>query len=70
MATNSIVNGYQQHQWQGHIGVTCRLWYLERDGSKAASTVVSIDSSIQPPSYAVQIDKSNSIRYPWSPSTW
>lgn len=43
--------------------MACRLWYLERDGSKAAGTVVSVDSSIQPPSYAVRIDKSDSIRY-------
>ena len=49
--------------------MTCRLWYLERDGSRAAGTVASVDSSIQPPSYAVRIDKSDSIRYPSSPST-
>ena len=48
--------------------MACRLWYLERDGSKAAGTVVSVDSSIQPPSYAVCIDKSDGIRYPSSPT--
>ena len=45
------------------FGGFCRLWYVERSGSKAAGTVVSVDSSIQPPSYAVRIDKTNSIRY-------
>lgn len=39
-----------------------RLWYLGRDGSKSGGTLVSVDSSIQPPSYAVRIDKTNSIR--------
>ena len=47
------------------IWLKCRLWYLGRDGSKAACTVVSVDSSVQPPSYGVHIDNtsSNSIRY-------
>lgn len=47
----------------------CRLWYLERDGGKAASTLVSVDSSVAPPSYAVRIDKTNSVRYAPIPST-
>ena len=38
------------------------MWYLEREGGKAAGTLVSVDSSIQPPSYAVRIDKTNSVR--------
>lgn len=41
----------------------CRLWYLDRDGGKSAGTLMSIDTSIQPPSYAVRVDSSSSIRY-------
>ncbi|KAL0039211.1 hypothetical protein WJX77_011469 [Trebouxia sp. C0004] len=39
-----------------------RLWYIDRDGGKSAGTLMSIDTSIHPPFYAVRIDSTSSIR--------
>ncbi|KAA6422654.1 MAG: hypothetical protein FRX49_07514 [Trebouxia sp. A1-2] len=39
-----------------------RLWYIDKDGGKIAGKLMSIDTSIHPPSYAVRIDSTSSIR--------
>ena len=58
-----VRTGHMLWLFDPSIVCDCRLWYLERDGGKAASTLVSVDSSVAPPSYAVRIDKTNSVRY-------
>lgn len=42
--------------------IFCRVWYTQRDGSKAACSVLAVDNGMDPPSYTVLFDGTDRTR--------
>ena len=40
----------------------CRVWYIDREGQRQPASVVSVDDSVQPPSYGVRLDGTGTVR--------